>query len=264
VSTDASPRRRGRLQRLAPGLALFVALAAIAAVWSVLAPGGNAAGAADPNAFTPAQVRAGAELFTKGCSSCHGAAGQGGSQAPSLVGAGAAAVDFQVGTGRMPLKQPGPQAERHAVQYTDDQIAALAAYVASLGPGPEIPTVNAAAGDLAVGGELFRANCAQCHNFAGQGGALTTGKYAPIIIATDRQVAEAMRTGPEQMPVFAPTQLDQQQVNSIVRYINFLKQPQDPGGHGLGHLGPVPEGLVIWLVGIVGLLGACLWIGARA
>lgn len=254
-----------RLRRLAPGMALFVTLCAIAAIWSVLAPRASSAEGGDPNAFTAQDVTLGAELFTKGCSSCHGAAGQGGSQAPSLVGVGAAAVDFQVGTGRMPLKNPGPQAERHDQQYTAREIKALDAYVASLGPGPEIPLVDAAKGDIGRGGELFRANCAQCHNPIGEGGALSAGKYAPAIYpATNTQVGEAIRHGPESMPVFAPTQLSPQQVNDIVRYIEFLRRPNDPGGHGLGHLGAVPEGLVIWLVGIIGVLGACLWIGSRA
>lgn len=261
VATTHSPR----LRRLAPGLALFLALCAIATVWSVLAPRASSATGGDPNAFTSADIALGAELFTKGCASCHGAAGQGGSQAPSLVGVGAAAVDFQVGTGRMPLKQPGPQANRHDQQYTPQEIKALDAYVASLGPGPAIPVVDAASGDLARGGELFRANCAQCHNPVGAGGALSSGKYAPVIYpATNVQVAEAIRHGPESMPVFAPTQLDTQQVNDIVRYVEFLRKPNDPGGNGLGHLGAVPEGLIIWAVGIVGILGACLWIGSRA
>lgn len=259
------PQRGPLLRRLAPGAALFVTLCAVGTVWSLAAPRAQSAEGADPNAFTAAEVARGAGLFTQGCSSCHGAAGQGGSQAPSLIGVGAAAVDFQVGTGRMPLKQPGPQAERHDQQYAPAEIRALDAYVASLGPGPAIPLVDAAQGDLGRGGELFRANCQQCHNPVGAGGALTSGKYAPVIYpATDTQVGEAIRHGPEQMPVFAPTQLSEQQVNDIVRYVQFLRAPNDPGGSGLGHTGAVPEGMVIWLVGLVGVLGACLWIGSRA
>lgn len=254
-----------RLRRLAPGLALFLTLAAIGTIWSVLAPRAQSADSGDPNAFTSAEVALGAELFTKGCASCHGAAGQGGTQAPSLIGVGAAAADFQISTGRMPLKQPGPQAARHDQQYTTPEIRALVAYVASIAPGPEIPAVDASQGDIGRGGELFRANCAQCHNPSGAGGALSSGKYAPVIYpATNVQVAEAIRTGPESMPVFAPTQLDTQDVNDIVRYVEFLRKPNNPGGHGLGRLGAVPEGMVIWLVGIVGVLGACLWIGSRA
>ena len=55
------------------------------------------------------------------------------------------------------------QARRRRM-YTDEEIAALAAYVASLGPGPAIPTRRASStprnADLARGGELFRTNCA--------------------------------------------------------------------------------------------------------
>lgn len=253
-----------RTRRAAPALALALTLGVLTVLWSTLASSGRAA-EADPNSFSAADVASGQVLFTKGCASCHGAAGQGGTQGPSLIGVGAAAVDFQVGTGRMPLKRPGPQAERADQQYSPVEIRQLDGYVASLGPGPAIPVVNAAAGDLGKGGDYFRANCAQCHNFAGAGGALSSGKRAPAIYAaTNQQVVEAIRTGPESMPVFAPTQLSDQQVNSIVRYVEFLRNPTDPGGHGIGHLGPIPEGLVIWLVGITGVLGFCLWIGSRA
>jgi ubiquinol-cytochrome c reductase cytochrome c subunit len=262
--------RRPRRSRLVSSAAFVLALVTLGAGWNLVFPAAGARaenGNPDPNSFTAAQVKAGAQLFAEGCASCHGSAGQGGTQAqaPSLVGVGAAAADFQLTTGRMPLKAPAAQAPNHPIQYSPEQIQDLDAYVASLGAGPQIPTIDPASGDLAVGGQLFRANCANCHNFAGQGNVLSAGKYAPAVTpATDLQVAEAVRTGPESMPKFATTQLSQADVNSIIKYVQFLRSPKDPGGHGLGHLGPVPEGLVIFLVGIAGLAIVCLWIGERA
>ena len=252
--------RAARPRRLPTVFVLLLALIGLALLWAAFAPKSSAAESEDPNLA----VREGRALFLVGCSSCHGLDAQGGNQAPSLVGVGSAAVDFQVGTGRMPLAQPGAQAERRTPLYNQTQIRQLGAYVDSLAPGPKVPTVNLADGDLAYGGELFRTNCAQCHQAAGQGGALTYGKHAPPLNnATPTQVVEAMRTGPESMPVFAPGQLNDHQVNSIAKYVEFLKTPNDPGGNPIGHYGPVPEGLVAWLVGIGGLVVATLWIGSR-
>jgi quinol---cytochrome-c reductase cytochrome c subunit len=252
--------RSARPRRLPTVFLLLIALVALAALWAAFAPKSSAAESEDPNLA----VREGRALFLVGCSSCHGLDAQGGNQAPSLIGVGSAAVDFQVGTGRMPLAEPGAQAERKTPLYNQTQINQLGAYIDSLAPGPKVPTVDLADGDLAYGGELFRTNCAQCHQAVGQGGALTNGKHAPALNdVTPTQVAEAMRTGPESMPVFSPGQLDDHQVNSIAKYVEFLKSPNDPGGHGIGHYGPVPEGLVAWLVGIGGLVVATLWIGSR-
>ncbi|MDQ1636081.1 MAG: ubiquinol-cytochrome c reductase cytochrome c subunit [Frankiaceae bacterium] len=252
--------RSARPRRLPTTFLLLLALIALAVLWAAFAPKSSAAEAEDPNLA----VREGRALFLVGCSSCHGLDAQGGNQAPSLIGVGAAAVDFQVGTGRMPLAAPAAQAARKTPLYNETQIRQLAAYVDSLAPGPAIPTVNLADGDLAYGGELFRTNCAQCHQASGQGGALTNGKYAPNLgRATPTQVGEAMRTGPESMPVFSPAQLNDHQVNSIAKYVEFLNNPKSPGGHPIGSYGPVPEGLVAWLVGIGGLVVATLWIGSR-
>jgi ubiquinol-cytochrome c reductase cytochrome c subunit len=254
VSRSARPRR------LPTAIVLLLTLVALALLWAAFAPKSSAAQAQDPNVA----VQEGRALFLTGCSSCHGLDAQGGNQAPSLIGVGPAAVDFQVGTGRMPLAAPGAQAERRNPLYNETQIQQLAAYIGSLAPGPPIPTVNLDDGDLAFGGELFRTNCAQCHQAVGQGGALTNGKHAPSLMeATPTQVAEAMRTGPESMPVFSSGQLDDHAVNSIAKYIQFLQKPNDPGGNPIGHYGPVPEGLVAWLVGIGGLVAATLWIGSR-
>jgi ubiquinol-cytochrome c reductase cytochrome c subunit len=254
ASSSARPRR------LPTVFLLLLALVALACLWAAFAPKSSAAEAEDPNLA----VREGRALYLVGCSSCHGLDAQGGNQAPSLIGVGSAAVDFQVGTGRMPLAAPGAQGERKTPLYNETQIRQLGAYVDSLAPGPQVPTVDLADGDLAYGGELFRTNCAQCHQAAGQGGALTNGKHAPTLMeATPVQVAEAMRTGPESMPVFSPAQLDDHQVNSIAKYVEFLQSPNAPGGHPIGGYGPISEGLVAWVVGIGGLVVATLWIGAR-
>jgi ubiquinol-cytochrome c reductase cytochrome c subunit len=173
---------------------------------------------------------------------------------------GAAAVDFQVSTGRMPLARPGAQAVRKPPAFGPRQREAVVAYVASLGPGPPIPAIDPRGGELARGGELFRENCAACHGFAGRGGALSNGTEAPSLIeATSLEVAEAIRIGPGRMPVFGPETLAAEQVNSIVRYVGYLQRPDDRGGLGLGYLGPVPEGLVGFFgLGVIALM--CRWI----
>jgi ubiquinol-cytochrome c reductase cytochrome c subunit len=164
----------------------------------------------------------------------------------------------------MPLDEPRAVAERKPPAYSPAEIADLTAYVASLGPGPPIPVVRPEAGDLAVGGQSYTANCAACHNSAGSGGALGQAVFAPgVRQATPVQIAEAIRTGPGAMPVFGPDTLDDHDVDSIVRYLLYLREADDRGGAPLGRLGPVPEGLVAWLVGLGPMLGAAFWIGTR-
>lgn len=255
----SSPTRMRR--RLSAPVVIVATLGVLGALYAMFAPSSNAA-MDTSSAFA---VKAGRELYLTGCSSCHGLGAAGTAGAPSLIGAGAAAVDFQLSTGRMPLANYGQEAPRKSPIYTETQIREIAAYIASLAPGPPIPTVNPNSGSLALGGQLFDLNCAACHNLVGRGGALSYGKYAPDLQpASPIQIAEAIRTGPESMPVFGPNQLSQHDVNSIVRYVEFLDNPADPGGNGLGHLGPVPEGLVVWVAGIGVLVGITLWIGARA
>jgi ubiquinol-cytochrome c reductase cytochrome c subunit len=239
-----------------------VALGTVGTLYAALAPTGEAATSADP------AVQRGQALYAHGCSSCHGLSGAGGQRAPSLIGVGAASVDFQVGTGRMPLREHGSQAPRKRPSYDEQQILDLAAYIASLGPGPAIPSFSSAdwqKADTAYGGALFRTNCAQCHNFAGSGGELTYGKYAPSLSdATPTQIYEAMITGPENMPVFGDKQLTPDQKLAIINYIRTIKTEADPGGVGLGRVGPVTETIVGWLIGIGVLVVVTIWIGARA
>lgn len=262
MTAKASPVPAARGRRRLPGaLLLLLALVVTGALWTVLAPRSTAA-TSGSNSYA---IDQGHQLFLKGCASCHGLQAQGTGQAPSLIGVGAAAVDFQVSTGRMPLSAPGAEAERHPVQYTQSEIDQLAAYVASLAPGPAEPDVSGVTNaNVAQGGELFRLNCAECHNFAGSGGALSYGKYAPSLsAATAKQIEEAMITGPENMPVFGPGQLNAQQRNDIAAYILTLRKSGNLGGNSIGRLGPVPEGLVIWILGIGLVVAATLWIGSR-
>jgi ubiquinol-cytochrome c reductase cytochrome c subunit len=257
-----STRRR---HPLAAVVVLLLALAATGGLYAAFAPASKAQ--ADESAQSLA-IDEGKKLYAVGCASCHGTGGQGSSDAPSLVGVGSAAVDFQVGTGRMPAQQPGAQIPAKKVIYSQAEIDQLAAYIASLGAGPVIPTKNEygpAGSDIAKGGELFRTNCAQCHNFAGSGGALTYGKYAPgLSSATPTQIYEAMITGPENMPVFGDHEITPDQKMAIINYIRTLKTQGNPGGLGLGQIGPVPETMVGWLVGIGLLVLVTLWIGAKA
>jgi ubiquinol-cytochrome c reductase cytochrome c subunit len=187
--------------------------------------------------------------------------------APSLIGVGAAAVDFQVSTGRMPAQNPGAQVPRKKNIFTDAQVHQLAAYVASLGGGPPVPSKQQAdpkTGDAAIGGKLFRANCAQCHNFAGSGGALTGGKFAPPLDeANPQQIYEAMLTGPQAMPVFNDTTLTPAQKRAVIAYVTQTRNEANPGGSGLGRIGPVAEGLAGWLVGIGLMVVAAMWLTAR-
>jgi len=213
----------------------------------------------------PEAVERGRALYLRGCASCHGAAGEGTSQGPDLVGVGAAAADFQLSTGRMPNTAPDRQSVTKPSPYTRKQIDDLVAYVASLGPGPPIPDVITPPGDLQEGAQLYLQNCAACHSAAGNGGALSLGRDAPTLHdATPLQVAEAIRTGPGNMPVFGPQTLTRKQVNSIVEYVEYLKKPENPGGLSLGLVGPITEGLVAILIGLGGLMLVSRWIEPRA
>ncbi|MFM8350138.1 MAG: c-type cytochrome [Actinomycetales bacterium] len=214
------------------------------------------------------QVEEGKRLYLEGCSSCHAMDGQGSQIGPTLIGVGAAAVDFQVATGRMPLAAPGAQAVAKEPIYTPEETEALAAYVASLSPGPAIPTaeqLDYADADIAEGGVLFRINCAQCHQAAGQGGALTHGKYAPSLMeATPKELYEAMVTGPQSMPIFSDGTLPVEDKQAIIAYVKDLQDAPSPGGLSLGRLGPVTEGLFLWTAVFAALLGVAVWIGIKA
>ena len=214
-------------------------------------------------------IEEGRQIFLKGCSSCHGLNAEGGQIAPSLIGVGAASVDFQVGTGRMPMADMSTQAMRKPPVYNAEQTAQLAAYVASLAPGPEVPNDSQLNyerdGNTAQGGELFRNNCAMCHNFAGQGGALTQGKYAPTLMGVDpKYIYEAMITGPQSMPVFSDKTITPAEKISIIKWIKSAENEPNLGGASLGRVGPVTEGLLGWVLGLGLLIGVAVWLAMKA
>jgi ubiquinol-cytochrome c reductase cytochrome c subunit len=212
----------------------------------------------------------GREVYLTGCSSCHGQDGKGVTLAdgtvrgPTLEPAGQAGAYYMLSTGRMPLADSGAQPVRKRPAYDDADIAALVAYVGSLGNGPSLPTVDVAGADLAAGGEKFRANCAPCHSASGAGGALSYGRAAPNLhSATPQQVGAAVRAGPGQMPVFGPEVLSDAEVDEIARYVEYLRAPDDRGGLPIGRTGPVPEGFVAWALGIGAMLASVAWIGTH-
>ncbi|MGX4692653.1 cytochrome bc1 complex diheme cytochrome c subunit [Streptomyces sp. JNUCC 63] len=258
-----SARRR---HPLAAVVVLLLALAATGGLYTAFAPASKAK--ADDTAQSLA-IEEGKKLYLVGCASCHGTGGEGTTDGPSLVGVGAAAVDFQVGTGRMPAQQPGAQVPRKKVKYTQAEIDQLAAYIASLGAGPATPTTNQynpAGADAAKGGELFRTNCAQCHNFTGKGGALTHGKYAPELQGvSNKHIYEAMLTGPQNMPSFPDSTLTEQNKKDVIAYLNEVngEESTTPGGMDLGGIGPVSEGLFAWIFGLGSLIAVAVWVAAR-
>ncbi|MET3963541.1 ubiquinol-cytochrome c reductase cytochrome c subunit [Marmoricola sp. OAE513] len=264
ISARLSARRRSRFA--APAV-LILGLLATGGAWAALAPAGAEEAGPDTDA-----IAAGRALFAVSCSSCHGLNGEGivtkkGNQyGPPLIGVGAAAVDFQVESGRMPMAQPGAQAVRKRPVFTKEETAQLAAFVASLGAGPAIPTkdeYDPAKGDVARGGQFFRTNCTACHNFAGSGGALPKGKFAPSLIGvSSKHIFEAMQTGPQQMPVFSNGVLSPQDKRDIIAYLKKQEDTPSYGGFTLGSVGPVAEGMFAWLVGIGGLVGFGIWITA--
>ncbi len=251
-----------RRHRLAPVVVLLLALLGAGLTYSLVAPGPAAAETADADT-----IAEGSALFVANCATCHGVNAEGGPAGPSLIGVGAASVDFQVSTGRMPLALSGAQAPAKPPQFDAEQTAALAAYVASLGPGPAIPTadmVDPTGASAARGMELFRTNCAQCHNAVGAGGALSEGKYAPALTDSSPLVIyEAMLTGPQSMPVFNDANISPAEKRDVIAYI-LAQREAGPGGLSLGGLGPVSEGVWAWVVGIGLLIGAAVWVGAKS
>jgi ubiquinol-cytochrome c reductase cytochrome c subunit len=243
---------------------VLLGLVTIGMGYGALTTQGSPASAATPGTVSPQTIAQGKQLFAVSCATCHGIDAQGTSLAPSLIGVGAAAVDFQMSTGRMPAKEVGPEMDRKPVTFTPGQIHAIAQYIASLGGGPGVPSaaqVSTSSADLALGQSLFITDCAQCHNFDGAGGALTYGKFAPALTAsTPRQIYEAMLTGPEAMPVFSDTTITPAQKRDIIAYVTRIRAEPNPGGFSLGRIGPVTEGIVGFLGGIGVLVFLAMWI----
>ena len=269
LSARLSSKRRSPFAGL---VVLVMGLLITGGLYAVLSPATAQTSEADQST-----VSQGKALFLVGCASCHGKNGEGivtkgGTQyGPPLAGVGAAAVDFQVGTGRMPMARPGVQAQRKEVVYTPEEITALAAYVASLGPGPSVPAksdydpTGASNESIVRGGQFFKTNCTACHNFAASGGALPGGKFAPSLKGvSDKHIYEAMLTGPQQMPVFSDAVLKPTEKRDIIAYLNSIENDPNYGGASLGALGPVSEGLTAWLVGIGALVGFAVWIASHS
>lgn len=242
-------------------LALVVFGAALAIGWSATTA---------PAGAQTELVAQGRDIYLVGCVSCHGIDGKGVRQegeqrGPSLINAGEASAYYQMSTGRMPLGNPNESPARNDPVYPPDEQAALVAYVASLGNGPALPDVDLTGTDLSAGGLTYRANCQACHSASGGGGALSYGRAAPELgKAEPLQVGAAVRSGPGQMPVFGSATIDQQELDDLVAYVEYLKAPEDPGGIPMGRIGPVPEGFVAWFVGVTLLLACVYWIGTRS
>jgi ubiquinol-cytochrome c reductase cytochrome c subunit len=251
-----------RYHRSAPLLLVFALLAVITGAYALFT-----STPAQAEGFTNAQVADGQKLFAANCATCHGLNAEGSSFAPSLVGVGAAAVDFQVGTGRMPMQASGPQAAAKPAQFGEEDTAKLAAFVSSLGAGPAVPTaeqVDGSLGDPANGMQIFRTNCAMCHGSIGGGGALSEGKFAPSLFATTPEhIYEAMLTGPQSMPVFNDANITPDDKRDVIAYLE-AQRDGSPGGLSLGSLGPVSEGLWGWLLGLGLIIGITVWVGARS
>ncbi|HEY2041994.1 MAG TPA: cytochrome c [Jatrophihabitans sp.] len=273
VADDAAPRsksvrapkRRGTFRRRATSFAVLIgALVTVGGTYAMLAP---SSGAAD-SAISAQDVSRGKQIFETSCITCHGRNLEGVTgRGPSLIGVGSAATYFQVSTGRMPAVSQGAVNQRKPAKFGEDDTRRLAAYVQSMGGGPEVPTGNLRAADstLSSGGELFRLNCASCHGATAAGAPLSAGKSAPgLKDATDAQIYTAMLSGPENMPVFSNNQITADQKREIVNYIQNLKASKDPGGAGLDRIGPVSEGLLVWTVALGALIVAILWIGAKS
>jgi len=267
VRTLAARRRHPA----ATALLLLMALLVTGAAYTALAPSRADATIAPTVEGAVGDVDQGQDLFLANCATCHGLQAQGGTGGPSLIGVGAASVDFQVATGRMPLAQQAPQAPQKPRVFDDQEVADLAAYVASLAPGPAIPEPGQVealdeAEAIATGGELFRINCAMCHNVVGSGGALTQGKYAPPITSdtANRHIYEAMQTGPQSMPVFNDDNISPEEKQQIISYLDEVNTTPSPGGWSLGSIGPVTEGLFVWVGAMVLLLGCAVWLGAKS
>jgi ubiquinol-cytochrome c reductase cytochrome c subunit len=263
-STGRSARRSELRRRAAGAFVLMAALASMGGLYGAFASSSNAGNPAADSS----QIENGHQLFDVSCVTCHGANLQGVTgRGPSLVGVGESAVYFQVSTGRMPATGQGAEEYRKTAKFDEAGTDALAAYVQSIGGGPQIPSgsLRVSFEQIAEGGELFRLNCAACHGFSGKGAPLSAGKTAPGLgSASDKQMYGAMQSGPESMPAFNDNELTPDQKKSIITYVQTLRASKDPGGSGLDRIGPVSEGLVLWVLGVGAMVATILWIGAKS
>jgi ubiquinol-cytochrome c reductase cytochrome c subunit len=274
-----TPNKRGARtrfrRRLAGAMALGIGLVAAGGVYVAAAPAPQVAHAQEADAALLAQ---GEQLYNNACITCHGSNLQGVTdRGPSLIGVGDAATYFQVATGRMPLARQEAQAIRKpprpefdpATEQGQANLDALGAFIQANGGGPVTPAERGDAlrgEDVARGGELFRLNCASCHNFTGRGGALSSGKFAPHLDdASEVEIYTAMLSGPQNMPKFSDRQLTPEEKRDIIAYVESVSSDvASPGGNPLGGIGPTAEGLIVFIVGLTGLIGFALWLGAKS
>lgn len=284
AATAASAKKaktRRKIRRTAGGaLALTFGLTGAGVLAATLTPDAQIATAQQDD---QAMIQEGQDIYEVACITCHGANLQGVEErGPSLIGVGEGSVYFQVHSGRMPLYQNDAQAERKIARYTEAQTLALAAYVAANGGGPGLVynddgtiAMESLRGssydgqidpaDVARGSDLFRLNCASCHNFTGRGGALSSGKYAPVLDpANEQELYQAMLTGPQNMPKFSDRQLSDDEKRDIIAFIKHSGETPSNAGWSLGGLGPFVEGLFMWVIGIAVLIAAAMWIGSRS
>lgn len=270
--STAKKRRSGRRNPITLVVLLLLALAGTGTAYAAIKPTSSAELPGGNSAATAEDIEAGYRLFVANCASCHGTNGEGnGTSGPPLAGAGYAAADFQISTGRMPMAEPGVQAPRNDYIdiFTTEEIHQLSSYVASLGPGPDMPEaqwLDASLGDPANGGRIFRTNCAMCHNSSGSGGALTRGKFAPSLMnVEEKDLYNAMATGPQSMPVFNDDNLTPEEKRDVIAFLKFIEDGgNDYGGHSLGSLGPAGDALFVWTFGVGILIAAAVWLGRKA
>jgi ubiquinol-cytochrome c reductase cytochrome c subunit len=273
-----------RSRRLLAGPAAVFGLAIVAGSIFFIT-GGAAHGQGATVSTDPADIAAGQVLYEQHCEACHGYQGQGGQTgAPALTNVGAAAADFYLTTGRMPLNNPAEEPLRHHPYFNETEIRQLVAYVNALPQitgsgemGPTIPTIDPLCPDptppdpnptgcvtLSQGQQAFALNCSQCHQASGSGGMLSKGTVVPSLHDSNiTQVAEAIRVGPKPMPVWGPNQMSNQQMSAIAHYVQYLHSPDNPGGLGITHFGPVAEGFVAVILGFGVLWFAARMIGTR-
>ncbi len=284
-STRAAKARRKLRRRASGTVLLLTGLVSAGVVTAVLTPKAQVA-VADPATQSQALIDAGKKLYDTSCITCHGSNLQGvEDRGPSLIGVGDAAIYFQVSSGRMPAARNEAQVVRKPAKFTEAQITQLGKFVQSISGGPQayyernpdgtvktdangIPVVAQASlrgTNLGRGSELFRLNCASCHNFTGRGGALSSGKFAPNLdAANEQQIYTAMLTGPQNMPKFSNRQLTLEEKKDIIGFVKYSSEASQPGGLGLGGFGPVSEGMVMWVVGIGAIVGFAMWMGSRS
>ncbi|MGW6379505.1 cytochrome bc1 complex diheme cytochrome c subunit [Rhodococcus sp. NPDC055112] len=271
ASATKARRQRKFRRRVTGAMVLMMGLVGAGFLAAALTPTPQVATASDDSA---ALIREGKQLYDTSCITCHGANLQGvQDRGPSLIGVGEAAVYFQVSSGRMPAVRNEAQVVRKPTKFDTKQTDALGAYIQANGGGPtvvrdangEIAQSSLRGDDVARGSELFRLNCASCHNFTGKGGALSSGKFAPPLEpASEQQIWQAMATGPQNMPKFSDRQLSPDEKRDIIAYVKSATESKNPGGYGLGGFGTGPEGMAMWVIGIVAVVGAALWIGAKS